>query len=75
MTRYGADLKQKIMASLKSTWSTISDFAKAHKSSQEEIEKEVDSAISEFSVTTEDEKAETECKKLTEIELNILEII
>ncbi|GAB6025018.1 hypothetical protein CHUAL_010128 [Chamberlinius hualienensis] len=30
LSRVGADLKQKLMESLKSTWNTINDFAKSH---------------------------------------------
>lgn len=50
LTRVGADIKQKIVDSLKNTWNSINDFAKAHRSSEaslgESLEQQVDSQIS-----------------------------
>ncbi|CAG2192621.1 unnamed protein product [Mytilus edulis] len=46
LTRVGADIKHKIMESLKSTWNSINEFAKAHKSSQLSLEEQVDSQMS-----------------------------
>ncbi|XP_033756021.1 phospholipase DDHD2-like isoform X2 [Pecten maximus] len=50
LTRVGADIKQKIVDSLKSTWNTINDFAKAHRTSEttlgDSLEQQVDSQIS-----------------------------
>ncbi|XP_013407537.1 phospholipase DDHD2 [Lingula anatina] len=49
LSRYGADLKQKIVQSLKGTWNMINDFARAHRSTPEEIvNSEVDSVISDL---------------------------
>ncbi|OWF51709.1 phospholipase DDHD2-like isoform X2 [Mizuhopecten yessoensis] len=49
LSRVGADIKQKIVDSLKSTWTTINDFAKAHRSEPtlgDSLEQQVDSQIS-----------------------------
>ncbi|XP_060063266.1 phospholipase DDHD2-like [Ylistrum balloti] len=50
LTRVGADIKQKIVDSLKSTWNSINDFAKAHRTNEttlgDSLEQQVDSQIS-----------------------------
>lgn len=61
LTRVGADIKQKIIESLKSTWNSINEFARAHTTSQaleQEVDKEVDDVISQLTIA-EDERAET----------------
>lgn len=59
LTRYGADIKQKIMESLKSTWNTINDFARAHKSTAEDVvEKEVDNVLTEMTQRQEEQTCE-----------------
>lgn len=63
LSRVGADLKQKIVDSLKSTWKTINDFALAHRSTPEEVvDQEVDTVLSQMTME-EENKLETECKK------------
>lgn len=47
LTRMGYDLKQKLLESLRSTWSTIHYFAAAHKSSPAQVEAEVDKVVEE----------------------------
>lgn len=42
----GADIKQKIIDSLKSTWNSINEFAKAHRNQGESLEEHVDSQMS-----------------------------
>ncbi|GFR86757.1 SEC23-interacting protein, partial [Elysia marginata] len=48
VTRYGTDIKQKIVDSFKSTWAVINDFARAHKSEaksnsmEDEVKSEMD---------------------------------
>ena len=64
LTRVGADIKQKIIESLKSTWNSINEFARAHTTSQaleQEVDKEVDDVISQLTIA-EDERAETGCE-------------
>ena len=52
VTRYGTDIKQKIVDSFKSTWAVINDFARAHKSEakpnsmEEEVKSEMDQMMS-----------------------------
>ncbi|XP_022287855.2 triacylglycerol hydrolase DDHD2-like isoform X2 [Crassostrea virginica] len=46
LTRVGADIKQKIIDSLKSTWNSINEFAKAHRNQGESLEEHVDSQMS-----------------------------
>ena len=47
IARVGADIKQRIIDSIKSTWNTINDFAKAHKSIDgQTLEQHVDSEMS-----------------------------
>lgn len=48
MSRMGLDLKQKLTDYIRSTWRTISDFAYAHKSSDQEVDSEVDSVMSQM---------------------------
>ncbi|ESO93104.1 hypothetical protein LOTGIDRAFT_232837 [Lottia gigantea] len=46
LSRVGADLKNKFMESLKSTWHSIQDFALAHRGSTESLEAEVNQQVS-----------------------------
>ncbi|XP_052099369.1 phospholipase DDHD2-like isoform X2 [Mytilus californianus] len=59
LTRVGADIKHKIMESLKSTWNSINEFAKAHKSSQLSLEEQVDSQMSSVMHDLDDDKSDT----------------
>ena len=62
LTRVGADIKQKIMESLKSTWNSINEFAKAHKNSSLSLEEQVDSQMSSVMQDFDDDKSDTACK-------------
>ncbi|CAL1526017.1 unnamed protein product, partial [Lymnaea stagnalis] len=53
VTRYGTDIKQKIIDSFKSTWNTINDFARAHRNDasksstmENEVQSEMDQMMS-----------------------------
>lgn len=49
VTRYGTDIKQKIIDSFKTTWNTINDFARAHKTdAPKSMEKEVQSEMDQM---------------------------
>ncbi|KAI8789570.1 phospholipase DDHD2-like isoform X3 [Biomphalaria glabrata] len=51
VTRYGTDIKQKIIDSVKSTWNTLNDFARAHRSDASKsstMETEVQSEINQM---------------------------
>ncbi|GAB1610603.1 phospholipase DDHD2-like isoform X4 [Argonauta hians] len=61
LSRVGSDLKQKFLDSLKSTWNSINEFARAHTSSpalEQHVDSEMDKVINEF-VVPEDEACET----------------
>lgn len=64
LTRVGADLKQRIVESVKSTWHTIHEFAMAHRGAEKNVEEEVDNVLKEMA-KAEEEKAETACKTMT----------
>ena len=55
----GADLKQRIVESVRSTWASINSFAQAHRGGEATVEETVDSALQQLS--EEEERAETEC--------------
>lgn len=57
LTRVGADIKQKIMDSLKSTWNTINEFAKAHRNQDESLEQHVDSQMSSVMQELDDDQS------------------
>ena len=60
LSRVGADIKQKIIDSVKSTWKSINDFAMAHRTTpQQMIESEVDNVLHQM--TQQEEEAETGC--------------
>lgn len=60
----GTDIKQKIIDSLKSTWTSINNFARAHQSdSSESLEQQVESEMSQISRQLEDDdRSDTACK-------------
>lgn len=60
LTRVGSDLKQKLVESLKYTWNSISDFARAHRSSAEQVEAEMDKVVQEQLAQQRAEMEETE---------------
>ena len=61
LTRMGADIKARVIDSVKRTWKTINDFALAHRTTPQQVmEQEVDSVISEMTKEEED-KIETGC--------------
>ena len=64
IVKVGADIKDKVMRSIKSTWATINDFARAHTSAnqtEEQLSQEVDKAI-ESVVSHDTSQSELECK-------------
>ena len=62
IARVGADIKQKIIDSIKSTWASINDFAKAHKGIDgQTLEQQVDSEMS--SVVQQMVDDDTGCKE------------
>lgn len=64
LSRVGSDLKQKFLDSLRSTWNSINEFARAHTSNQtleQHVEKEMSEVINQL-VVTDDESCETACK-------------
>ncbi len=62
LTRMGADIKARVIESVKRTWKTINDFALAHRTNPQEVmEQEVNSVISEMTREEED-RLETGCK-------------
>ena len=70
LAKVGADIKQKIIDSIKSTWNTINDFAKAHKSIDgPTIEQQVDSEMSSVVQQIVDEdRSDTACKCINSFE-------
>lgn len=64
LTRVGADIKQKIMESLKSTWNSINEFAKAHRNQTESLEEHVDSQMSSVMQDLDDDQS---CKILNQL--------
>lgn len=62
LTRVGADIKQRIIDSVKSTWKSLNEFAMAHRTTPQELEAEmVDSVLTQMT-HEEEETAETGCK-------------
>ena len=62
LAKVGADIKQKIIDSLKSTWNSINDFAKAHKD-ERSLEQQVDSEMSSVvQQMVDDEHSDTACE-------------
>ena len=60
----GTDIKQKIIDSVKSTWTSINNFARAHQSDAS-IEQQVESEMSQISKQLEDDdKSDTACMYL-----------
>ncbi|XP_029645752.1 phospholipase DDHD2 isoform X2 [Octopus sinensis] len=60
LSRVGSDLKQRFLDSLKSTWNSINEFARAHTSNQsleQHVEKEMSDVINQLVVT--DDECET----------------
>ena len=53
----GADLKQRFIDSVKTTWKSINDFASAHRSTPQEV----DSVLNQLQLEDE-EKLETACE-------------
>ena len=56
----GADIKQRIMDSVKSTWRTLNEFAASHWTTQQEVEQEVEQVMSSLNVA--DDPLETGCE-------------
>jgi hypothetical protein len=50
------------MESLKSTWNSINEFAKAHRNSSLSLEEQVDSQMSSVMQDFDDDKSDTACK-------------
>lgn len=57
MMRMGSDIKQQILSSVRKTWNTLAEFARSHRSSAVEMEKEVDSMLSSLNPTDENDTA------------------
>ena len=53
LAKMGADIKQKILDSFKSTWTSINNFARAHQS--ETLEQQVESEMSQVVQQLEDD--------------------
>lgn len=47
MARVGADLKQKLLDSVKSTWNSVYQLALFHKSDNQALEREIDKVVEE----------------------------
>jgi len=69
--KVGSDIKDKVLKSLKSTWASINDFARAHTSgmaanqiadSEQELSDQVDKVLE--SVVSDDEKVDTSHSEL-----------
>lgn len=57
LTRIGYDLKQRIIDSVKNTWRSLNNFALSHKMAQppqDEVEREVDTVLSEMTKDVDD---------------------
>ena len=62
LAKVGADIKQKIIDSIKSTWNSINDFAKAHKDGrtlEQQVDNEMSSVVQQM---VDDEHSDTACK-------------
>uniref|UniRef100_A0A2R5LCM6 Putative phospholipase ddhd2 n=1 Tax=Ornithodoros turicata TaxID=34597 RepID=A0A2R5LCM6_9ACAR len=59
LSRMGSDLKQKLVDSLRYTWNSIHDFARAHRFSAAQVEAEMDSIVQE-EIKRQEEATETE---------------
>ncbi|XP_060595144.1 phospholipase DDHD2-like [Ruditapes philippinarum] len=55
LARMGTDIKQKIIDSVRSTWTSINNFARAHQSDGSSIEQQVESEMSQISRQLEDD--------------------
>lgn len=65
----GADIKDRVMRSIKSTWATINDFAKAHTGgsgqaalTDEQLSQEVDKSLQTVANEDSTAHAELECR-------------
>lgn len=79
VTRYGTDIKQKIVDSFKSTWAVINDFARAHrseaksKSMEDEVKSEMDQMMSHIAQQhSEDDRASVSSAAEEEIHMGQL---
>ncbi|GFO31585.1 sec23-interacting protein [Plakobranchus ocellatus] len=79
VTRYGTDIKQKIVDSFKSTWAVINDFARAHKSDaksksmEDEVKSEMDQMMSHLAQQqSEDDRASVSSAAEEEIHMGQL---
>ncbi|KAL4231202.1 S23-interacting protein [Mactra antiquata] len=60
LARMGTDIKQKIIDSLKSTWTSINNFARAHQSENQSLEQQVESEMSQITQQfDDDDKSDT----------------
>jgi hypothetical protein len=63
LARVGADLKQKLIDSVKYTWNSINEFARAHRSTAQEVESEIDEVIQEVAAANPDaDKSDLGCE-------------
>lgn len=63
LARVGNDIKQKIMDSLKTTWNSINDFAKAHRTpAVPTLEEEVDENMTSVMRDLAQQEDDTACK-------------
>ena len=70
IAKVGADIKDRVMRSIKSTWATINDFARAHTSSgqaaitdEQQLSEQVDAALQGVTAASaEDTSADLECE-------------
>jgi len=70
IAKVGADLKERLVRSLKSTWTSINSFAQAHRggpvNTEVEIDEQVTKAIQEAQQQQLDTSTDMECKSLTD---------
>jgi len=57
LARMGTDIKQKIVDSLKSTWTSINNFARAHAEGGQTLEQQVESEMSQMAQQFDDDNA------------------
>lgn len=73
IAKVGADIKDKVMRSIKSTWATINDFARAHRggdqagaqaaiTDEQQLSDHVDAALQGVTSPEHDASAELECE-------------
>lgn len=72
MSRVGADLKQKVMDSMKSTWNSFYQLAMFHRPDQPSLEEEVDKAFKQQLSQTEDFENEEPEQQQTNLPLGLL---